>query len=533
MATVSRVPKISLRLVLIAINLVVLVLPVAGIVLMRLYESALVRQTESALIAQAAFVAAFYRAQVLDVGTQDWLSLSRDVAVVDPLWQDGNWVPRAPQLDLATSPTLPPFPQSVVETPPHQFAVEVGKRLEPVMKDAQLTTLAGIRVVDPWGIIVASTGEDVGQSIAHGEEIRLALEGRSVSRIRTKTDVYDESTLSSISRTARIRVFVAAPILLHDRLVGAVMLSRTPPSILQALGAKRWLLLQAVLAMVVLVLFMSLLTFRLIAKPIARLADQAGQIADGELTATETLLSSESRKPRTVEIARLQEAITAMAGTLESRAAYLQEFSRHVSHEFKTPIASIRGAIEVLQDHGDEMSEAQRLRFLSNIEDDAERLHRLTQRLMDLTQAEMGSETNAGTKASLSLGRLTESLANDTHGVALDIDAVDPGAEIACNANALEAVLEILIENAAQHGATHVKLSTPAPHSLAIEDNGRGISHNNAENIFEPFFTTVREQGGTGLGLAIASALLNQSNATIALTRPAEPTVFTITFARD
>ena len=86
----GRRPRLSLRTVLIGINLAVLARPVAGIQVMRLYESALVRQTESALVAQAAFVAAFYRSLVLEQLPDDLKAVSREIRSLSPQWRDGR-----------------------------------------------------------------------------------------------------------------------------------------------------------------------------------------------------------------------------------------------------------------------------------------------------------------------------------------------------------------------------------------------------------------------------------------------------------
>ena len=519
-----RFPRLSLRSVLIGINLVVLLLPVAGIQLMRLYESALVRQTESALIAQGAFIAAFYRSLVLEQGTQNWDTLSRPLAETAPTWRDGDWLPQPPTLDLASSPTLEPFPDGLPGPDAEPFAGRVGARLEPVLKDAQLVTLAGIRVVDPWGVIVASTGNDVGQSIEHGEEVAMALYGRATSRIRRKDDVTEVTALDSISRNTSIRVFVASPIVLHERLIGAVLLSRTPPSIVQALYGKRWLLLQGFLLLVGIVLIMSILTFRLIARPISRLANQAEMITTGEISAAETLSSPESVKPRTTEVARLQEAITNMAMTLEQRANYLQDFSRHVSHEFKTPIASIRGAIEVLEDHGADMDETQRVRFFENIAADAERLQRLTERLTELTRAEL----RQGQLSRVDLAAVVHDVAEGFHDLRVLPRHFD---DVHClgDEEVIRAVLETLFENALQHDATEISVWPSVVDetlNVYVQDNGAGISPSNREQIFEPFFTTARERGGTGLGLTIARALLRQVEGDITLNADNGPTTF-------
>ena len=522
-------PRASLRSLLIGINLVVLVLPLAGIQLMRLYESALVRQTESALIAQAAFVAAFYRSFVKEQGNQDWLDISRELPQATAI-RDGRWVPQPATLDLAASPTLPPFPDGRPGDTTNAFTRHAGERITPVLKDAQFVTLAGIRVVDPWGTIIASTGDDVGLSISHTQEIEQALAGLPASRIRKKSEVVEASALDSISRANSIRVFVAYPIVLHQRLIGAVMLSRTPPGIVQALYGKRWLLLQGLILLIGLVVLMSLLTFRLIARPISRLADQASRIATGELSSAK--IPADEHRPHTIEIARLQDAITHMATTLEQRASYLQDFSHHVSHEFKTPIAGIRGAIEVLQDHGEDMDDAQRQRFLGNIAADAQRLHRLTERLMELTHAEINIQLAQPVEIRATVH---DAASGFIHQLSFKTDGIPASSSANSNVEVLQAVLEILFENAAQHGASEVTLWVQTQQTgveLFVQDNGRGISASNAEQIFTPFFTTQREDGGTGLGLTIAQALIKQVHGTLAIVSDNGPTTFRMTLPR-
>ena len=89
------------------------------------------------------------------------------------------------------------------------FARRVGERLVPVLKDAQLVTLAGIRVTDPWGTIVASTGDDVGKTITEGDEIALALTGTPGSRLRLserQTDGHAARFDQSGQRSASVRV---------------------------------------------------------------------------------------------------------------------------------------------------------------------------------------------------------------------------------------------------------------------------------------------------------------------------------------
>ena len=98
--------------------------------------------------------------------------------------------------------------------------------------------------------------------------------------------------------------------------------------------------------------------------------------------------------------------------------------------------------------------------------------------------------------------------------------------------DALNAVLEVLLENAIQHQATKVTVGTRVGSQgveLFVQDDGGGISDANRAKVFEPFFTTEREHGGTGLGLTIAMALLKQTQGELELDRGDGPTTFRIT----
>ena len=83
-----------------------------------------------------------------------------------------------------------------------------------------------------------------------------------------------------------------------------------------------------------------------------------------------------------------------MADALQLRSHYIRDFARHVSHEFKTPIAAIRGAAEVLEDHAGDMTAQERAKFMGNVRSDLARLERLTNGLLELATAEMSRATD-------------------------------------------------------------------------------------------------------------------------------------------
>src|SRR5262249_13958075 len=159
------------------------------------------------------------------------------------------------------------------------------------------------------------------------------------------------------------RVFVVMPVIASGKVVGAVVLSRTPLDIVKALYLVRVRLLQGAAAVLLVVLLVTIVTSFTINRPLEALTHRAVSISRGG-----TALPPAPRGPATYEVARLSTAIDEMARTLEERAGYIRTFASHVSHEFKSPLTTIRGTVELLRDHMDEMSPSERERFLGNLE---------------------------------------------------------------------------------------------------------------------------------------------------------------------
>ena len=500
--------RLRLRTVLLVVSLFVLILPVAGIQVLRLYESALLRQTESALITQAAFVSASYRAAYGN-------ALGNAVVLNAPTYPDTSpQGPRLPQLDFVASPVHAPFPPAAPGPAPDPAAVRAAADLMPVLKDARTVAPASVRVTDANGVVVATTDTDLGQSISHSGEVALALAGRDNSRLRRREPEQDPPP---IGRGAAILIFVANPILLNGQLVGTVVLSRAPANIFDTLYAKRYLLLQAVVLILAVVVGIALFASRTLVMPIHRIARGAERLASGETSEFEA-----QRPYRVVEIARLSDSVAAMARNLQQRTGFLRDFAQHVNHEFKTPLTALRGTVEVLHDHLDEMTPTQRKRFLDNARSDVERLNRLTLRLLELAQADIGT-----------VDEITDVLDVARR---LDHATVRAPSDASLRAHirreSLQATLTNLVTNAREHGASRIEVRAET-HGDAVdiwvEDDGPGISEGNRGRIFEPFFTTRRDEGGTGLGLAISRSLVTAAGGKIELVPAKTGAAFKIT----
>jgi signal transduction histidine kinase len=508
---------LSIRRILVLVSLFFLLLPVGSIYFLRIYESALIRQTESELISQGAFVAALYRHEVRQILDEKKLEpMQYGVPVHLPASFKKDIRPILPRLDLARDSIYPPRPEPLyTHGPLDAVAAVAGKRILPILQDGQRITLSGIKILDYQGLVVAGAQEK-GLSFAHTEEFQRAKSGNPVSLLRTRRMPKSQAKLSSVSRNSTLNVFVALPIILDEgRLVGVVWLNRTPVELSQALYSKRKELAWTVFVLLLVSSLMTLLTSLTITRPIRALVRKTRLIAQGYPEGLQPL-----NNPITREIAELSENIVRMATTIQHRSEYIRNFAAHVSHAFKTPLTAIRGSVELLEDNLDEMPREQQRRFLRNISQDTDRLGRLVSGLLELARADMAERSGSYADVRTVLNLITDRNRDLQLAVTLPPEPLPEPLMVAIPLASLEAVLMNLIENSCQAGANRLEISVRLQADclvLDVQDNGPGISASNRKDIFTPFFTTRQNQGGTGLGLSIVNALLKSSQGSIAL----------------
>ena len=505
---------LSIKSILLIVNLAVLALPLGSIFFFRIYENQLIRETEAKLIVQSVFISEIYKREIR--ANMKIMGASRDgsepvmvsgygrsVDRVPAQPDDEYFTPLRPTLDLATDEVHPPRPLSVVPlTGADKIALSAGSAINAILVQAQRTTLAGFRVLDFKGVTVAG-GNEITFSLAHVKEIRDALAGRYKSVIRQRVSDEPPPRLASLSRGTGIRIFTAYPIIDGGQLWGVVYLSRTPPSILKNMYLEKNKLILIGLTVLVLALFIALITSWTIARPIYRLIGHTERISSGDIDG-----DPEFDVPGTKEMALLSKSFSDMTRSLNARTGYIKQFATHVSHEFKTPLTSIKGAAELLDEHGVDMKPHERTRFLKNIIQDADRMEMLTSRLFDLARADSLSPVGEEADLVAALERAAEKYTTDK----FRVSCFPCGScMVGLSHEALDVILGNLIDNAERHGAHEVELiaQRAGPHiELLIRNDGDSISVANARKIFDPFFTTRRESGGTGLGLSIVRSLL-------------------------
>ncbi len=208
---------------------------------------------------------------------------------------------------------------------------------------------------------------------------------------------------------------------------------------------------------------------------------------------------------------------------LRDLEAYRREFLGEVSHELKTPIFAIQGFIYTLIE-GAVNDEKVRMKFLKKAMRNSDRLSRLVEDLLIITQVESGEMEMRISKFSIyELIRDTvDSLENKFTKKNRNIDSyISPNGHkttmVLADMERIQQVLTNLIDNAIkygdQDGEVRISLSTENEKvEVHVADNGPGIEAEHIGKIFRRFYrvdkSRSRDKGGTGLGLAICKHLM-------------------------
>jgi two-component system, OmpR family, sensor histidine kinase ChvG len=507
----SHWPRLRLRTILFGVLLFTAALPGFGTLFFRIYENTLVRQTESELIVQGAVMAAAYT----DAAARKSLGATygNEVKIVEgkARYPNDDFAPIAPMTDLSEDVILADRATGAACAPSSALLQSLGTEIAPVLKASTQTTLGSVRLTDAAGCVLAGRAE-IGTSLAHVSEVADALSGKHSSKLRQRGGYQPRYAFEFLSKASAIRVSYASPIKYNDRVIGALLLTRSPRSLFKGLYQDIGKIVAAVAFIFLIVLALAGILSRSITKPVERLNDSIKRVARGERS------QLEASSVAAVELQQLFANFEAMALTIEQRSTYIRDFAAAVSHEFKTPLTSISGALELLQDHDQDMPQEQRNKFLTNATADTERLNRLVGRLLELARADMLTPRYEVVNLAHMLAEIM--CQHKAPGFGVQLTLADRPLRCAIALDVLETVILNLISNSKQHGATRISIRAErnADHILLlIADDGLGIPPEDRNKIFDAFFTSRRDTGGTGLGLSIAKSLLSAYGESIRL----------------
>lgn len=259
------------------------------------------------------------------------------------------------------------------------------------------------------------------------------------------------------------------------------------------------------------------------ARPMARLAAAARRIADGNYGFRAEVSGHD-------EVGALAADFNTMAAAVQSRVDELTDTARRqelfiggVTHEFKTPLASMLLHTQLLR--WANMSEDEADRSLERIEDQCRWLERLTQTLLKLLTLRQDVPVQPVPAAEL-IDRVRDSSEPRLSALGVTLHTDHDGGTLLINPELMRSLLVNLVDNAAKSydpGAPNAAVwLTVRDGALEVLDRGRGIPPEALPHIFEPFYMADKSRskklGGSGLGLALVKAVADAHGAKIEVT---------------
>jgi two-component system OmpR family sensor kinase len=263
------------------------------------------------------------------------------------------------------------------------------------------------------------------------------------------------------------------------------------------------------------------------ARNISRLQDAARKVADGNFETTIPVAAAG-------QLGQLARTFNEMQRRLAELDSARKQFIANASHELRTPIFSLGGFVELLED--EDPSPEEREEFVRTMRQQIERLTKLTADLLDLSQLDAGAMVMQ--VRSVDLGDLAREVTRefsaraDLRGSRLELRSPDRPTIAVGDPDRLRQIIRILLDNALTHTpeGTKVTVTTYSANrraELTVSDEGAGIPQRVQNRIFERFYTADKA-GGSGLGLAIASELAQRMDGRIGISSSRRFTAFTL-----
>jgi len=249
---------------------------------------------------------------------------------------------------------------------------------------------------------------------------------------------------------------------------------------------------------------------------LVRITPRAGtSLGLAEVRLAEGFASQVALAVESAQLAEQTRHSQAEAETSRVRAALFSS----VTHDLRTPLASIKASASSLLEEGVAFDAAQRAELLSTIVEESDRLNRLIANLLDLSKLRAGVLVPEKKPVPIEdviesvVGRLRKSI----KGPSMHIEVAEPIPSVPMDIMQIDQMISNLLENAARHAPTQSKIIVKATRNdpwaeVDVIDHGPGIPVPDREKVFEEFWT--RDTGapqdgrqGAGLGLAIARAI--------------------------
>jgi len=349
-----------------------------------------------------------------------------------------------------------------------------------------------VYVTDHQGrVLFDSSGAATGQDYSRWRDVKLTLQGQYGAR--TSRDSADDETSSVM--------YVAAPIRIDGKIVGVLSVGKPSRSFQTFIDLAQRKVNLAALGLFVMAMLLALAFSYWMTRDLRRLVVYANEAAAGK----RRTIPIEGRS----ELKRLAQAIEHLRTELDGKS-HVERVTQLLAHELKSPIAAVRGAAELLEDEPDP---ARRDRLQHNIQQEAERLQRIVEGVLELARAE--NQDRLPTRETVDLSALLgEAVALrafrlEQKSLRIQMGPAPALPDLHADRFLLRQALLNLLDNAIDFsprgGTIHLNLDqSGAWLELRIRDEGAGIPDYAQDRVFERFYSTPRPdsgQRGSGLGL--------------------------------
>lgn len=365
-----------------------------------------------------------------------------------------------------------------------------------------------VYVTDRRGIVLYDSdgGEAEGEDYSNWNDVYLTLRGEYGAR---STRLDPEDPASSV-------FYIGAPVLSGGEIIGAVSVGKSLANVNLFIRTARRNVLIAGLAVALALVVLGAAVTVFITRPISRLTRFARSTRDGGHPPPPRLGKN--------EIGELGAAMAEMREALEGKK-YVERWVQTLAHEIKSPLASIRGAAELLEE---EMPPGQRKRFLANIRKEEDRIRRMVQRLLDLASLENreGLERVERFDPAGEIEEIIESFQPLPRSVMIEFSE-RPSSPVPVEGERFlirQAVANLLL-NAVEFSPTGGRVRVALRRgegvlAVVIEDAGPGIAEYARPRIFDKFYSLPRpgtgvKSSGLGLNLVREVAVLHGGDITL------------------
>ena len=359
-----------------------------------------------------------------------------------------------------------------------------------------------------------------------GPEIASTLRGR---------ETFEKKITAGQQRS--VTLYRMTPVIVGGWTVGAVVASKSTYTILQDLYVVRLRVMRIFIASLAVAILVSVFFSATIVGPLRQLRLDAHAVLDRRGGVQDIDFKGSDRRD---EIGELSRALERIMRRLDTHVELVEQFASDVVHELKNPLASIRNANEML---GDVRDPADRRRFVAVIEQEVARMERLLSGVREISTIDAGlvRETPERVDLGALLTRIVEGF-RMREGARLRFELVLDDAPLFVEAteDRLIQVFENLLDNAASFsppgGTVTVSAAGEDAHVVVrVADPGPGIPEASLARIFDRFFTHRPDSsrtGHTGLGLAIVKAIVDAYGGSISAANEERGAVFTVRLMR-